>query len=238
MLEDDKNHAVRFEAAHYFAPTHDGPGRISADFIVDREPNAGRYLVLEATEILWGDTDQVAASIESLATGYLRQATGTSARIRDDGYSIHIETDIPPATGNTTETAVNTPSAETPEPPTAAQSETLFQLEMAIHHLLPADERQHTGALAQLIANDLPSQAQVVNAYYRPTLAEVLDYHERRMDAYAGRGEEPAVPSSLKTTQLSFPQHPSTALTHHPRSVVATETAYAFETGERVYLEP
>jgi hypothetical protein len=243
MLEDDKNHAVRFDAAHYFTPTAAAQGRVSLDFHVDREPNAGRYLVLEATERLSGDTDQVAASIESLATDHLREATGTSARIHDDGYSITIQADVPAAAGHARDETVRSPAAtETGRSLTAPQSAALPELELAIRGVLPAHERHHTQTLALRIANNLPTQKEVVNAYYRPTLAEVLDHHGHRMDArIEGRIEgrdEPAVPSSLKTTHLSFPQHPSTALNHRPISTRPAATSYAIVPGERVDLEP
>lgn len=233
MLEDDTNHAVRFEAAHYYAPADTGPGRVSVDFHVDRKPNAEPYVAGEAATLLFGDLDRVAGIVESLATDHLREATGTSARIHDDGYSVSIEADVPAAAGNVTEHTVHSTAAETQRPLAAEQTEALFELELALGSVLPAHDRHHAETLARLSANELPSQAEVVQAYYRPTLNEVIEEHERQFDPFP----EPDLPPSLKTAQLSFPQHPSAALIHPPLSAVSTATAYALSPGTRVELE-
>ncbi|MGY2747881.1 hypothetical protein [Arthrobacter sp. UYCu723] len=222
MLEDDNDHAVSFEAAHYFAPAYNRPGRVTVDFHVDREPNAGQYVAGEAAKLLHGDLDRVAGIVESLATDHLREVTGTSARIHDDGYTISIEADLPAAAGHATE-SVHSPNAETERQLSAAHTGDLVELELAIGSVLPAHERHHAETLAQLIARELPSQAEVVQAYYRPTLNEVLTDHERRFDP----SPEPDLPPSLKAARLSFPQHPSAALIHPPLSAVATATSYA-----------
>ncbi|MBE4720570.1 hypothetical protein [Pseudarthrobacter sp. AB1] len=233
MLEDDKDHAVRFEAAHYIAPAYNHPGRVTVDFHVDREPNAGQYLAGEAATLLSGDLDRAAGIVESLATDHLREATGTSTRIHDDGYSVSIEADVPADAGNVTEKTVHSPAAETERPLAAEQTEVLFELELAFQSVLPVHDRHHAETLARLIAKELPSQAEVVQAYYRPTLNEVLEEHERRFDPLP----EPDLPPSLKTAQLSFPRHPSAALIRPPLSAVATATSSALSPGTRVELE-
>jgi hypothetical protein len=233
MPENDKDHAVRFEAAHYFAPAYSHPGRVSVDFHVNREPNAGRYIASEAANLLYGDLDRMAGIVESLATDHLREATGTSARIHDDGYTISIEADIPTAAVDATEKAVHSPSTGTKRPVAAAQTGDLDELELAIGSVLPANDRHHAQTLAHLIAKELPSQAEVIRAYYRPTLHEVLEEHERQFDPFP----EPDLPPSLKTTQRSFPQHPSAALIQPPRAVVATSTYHAISPGTRAELE-
>lgn len=232
MPENDKDHAVRFEAAHYYAPADTGPGRVSVDFHVDREPNAGRDIASEAANLLHGDLDQMAGIVESLATDHLRDATGTSARIHDDGYTISIETDIPTAAVDATEKTVHSPSTER-LPMAASLTGELDELGLAIGSVLPAHDRHHAETLARLIATELPSQAEVIQAYHRPTLHEIIEEHERRFDPFP----EPDLPPSLKTTQQSFPQHPSAALIQPPRTVVATSTHHANSPGTRAELE-
>jgi hypothetical protein len=231
MREDDNNHAVRFETAHYFAPAYNQPGRISVNFQVDREPNAGQYIAREAANLLHGDLDRVAGIVESLATDHLREATGTSARIHDDGYTISIETDIPATAGHSTEKPVRSPAAQTTL--TAARTDDLLEIEQAIGSVLPAHERHHVETLARLITSELPSQAEVVRAYYRPTLNEVLDEHERRFNPFP----EPDLPPALKAAQQSFPHHPSAALTQPPRAAVATTSYHSGSPGTRVEPE-
>jgi hypothetical protein len=233
MPENDKDHAVRFEAAHYFAPAYSHPGRVSVDFHVNREPNAGRYIATEAANLLYGDLDRMAGIVESFATDHLREATGTSARIHHDGYTISIEADIPAAPVDATGKTVHSPSTETERPLAAAETGDLDELVLAIHSVLPAHDRHHTETLARLIAKELPSQAEVIQAYYRPTPNQVIEEHERQFDPFP----EPDLPPSLKTTQRSFPQHPSAALIQPPRAVVATSTYYALSPGTRVELE-
>jgi hypothetical protein len=233
MLEDEHSNAVRFETAHYFAPAYIQPGRVSVDFHVDREPNAGQYIAREAANLLHGDLDRMAGIVESLATDHLREVTGTSARIHDDGYTISIEANVPAAATHPTENAVHSPDAETVRPVAAAQSGDLVDLEQAIGSVLPAHERHHAETLACLITSELPSQADVVQAYYRPTLKEVLDDHERRFDPFP----EPDLPPALKAAKLSFPQHPSAALIQPPRAAVATATYHAITPDTRVELE-
>lgn len=233
MLEDETNHAVRFETAHYFAPAYNHPARVSVNFQVDREPKTGQYIAGEAANLLHGDLDRVAGIVESLATDHLRETTGTSARIHDDGYTISIETDIPAAAMHPTEKSVHSPGAQTERPLPAMHAGAPVEIEQAIGSVLPDHELHHAETLARLIISELPSQAEVVQAYYRPTLNEVLDEHERRFNPFP----EPDLPPALKAAQQSFPHHPSAALTQPPRAAVATTTYHSGSPGTQVEPE-
>ncbi|MFJ4264617.1 hypothetical protein ACIPYU_19425 [Paenarthrobacter nicotinovorans] len=196
--------------AYYIEPTVSEPGQVVAEFNVPTKPTPGKHLIEDATRILVdAGTDHVAGTIESLATDYLRNATGTTARIHDDGTILSIRAQLP-ADNNTlrADTAVLN----------GAQSEALPCIEQAVRNALPAQVQEHATALAVTIAKELPEPAQVTDAYNQPTLAEVLDHHQRRY----GPPLVTPLPAALQTYQRSFPAHPSAALTGTSETATAS----------------
>lgn len=146
-------------------------------------------------------TDQVAGTIESLATDHLRKATGTCARIHDDAYSINIRAEL--------HVDSRTSQADTPTL-TRDQTAALPGIELAVRNVLPFEVQEHASSVAARIAKELPTQAQVIDAYERPTLSEVIDHHQRQFSPSLGK------PVALNTYLRSFPTHPVAALTDSP----------------------
>ncbi|MGO4591823.1 hypothetical protein [Paenarthrobacter sp. 2TAF44] len=187
--------------AYYVEPTTSEPAQIVMGFKVDRKPSNGKYLVDDVTRILDAGTDQVAGTIESLATDHLRKATGTSARIHDDGYTINIRAEL--------HVDSRTSQADTPTL-TRDQTAALPGIELAVRNVLPFEVQEHASSVAARIAKELPTQTQVIDAYERPTLSEVIDHHQRQFSPSPGQ------PVALNTYLRSFPAHPVAALTDSP----------------------
>ncbi|MFJ4268373.1 hypothetical protein ACIPY1_17595 [Paenarthrobacter nicotinovorans] len=202
--------------AYYVEPTVSEPGQVVAEFNVPTKPTPDKHLIEDATRILVdAGTDHVAGIIESLATDHLRNATGTTARIHDDGTIISIRAQLPvdnnifPA-----DTALN-----------SAQTQALPGIEQAVRNALPAQAQEHATALAVNIAKELPERAQVTDAYNQPTLSEVMDHHQRRYGPPLVQPLATPLPAALQTYQRSFPAHPSAALTGTTETATASTTS-------------
>ncbi|MFF2842508.1 hypothetical protein [Paenarthrobacter sp. NPDC057981] len=203
--------------AYYVEPTSSGPGQVVVEFNVPTTPSPGKHLIEDATRILVdAGTDHVAGTIESLATDHLQKATGTTARIHDDGTIISIRAQLPVDN--------NTPRADTAVL-NSAQTAALPDIEQVIRNALPPQEQEHAAALAVNIAKELPELAQVTDAYNRPTLSEVLDHHQRRYGPPLIQPLATPMPAALQTYQRSFPAHPAAALTSTTETAKASTTS-------------
>lgn len=205
--------------AYYVEPTVSGPGQVVVEFNVPTKATPGKHLIEDATRILVdAGTDHVAGTIESLATDYLRNATGTTARIHDDGTIISIRAQLPVDN--------STPRADTAVL-NSAQTAALLGIEQAVRNALPVREQEQATALAVNIAKELPERAQVTDAYNRPTLTEVLDHHQRQYGPPLVQPLATPMPAALQTYQRSFPSHPSAALTGTTETAKASTTSTA-----------
>jgi hypothetical protein len=211
--------------AYYVEPTISEPGQVVVEFNVPATPTPGKHLIEDATRILVdAGTDHVAGTIESLATDYLRNTTGTTARIHDDGTIISIRAQIP-VYNNTSlaDTALNN-----------AQTEALPGIEQAARNALPLQVQEHATALAVTIAKELPEPAQVTDAYNQPTLSEVLDHHQRRYGPPLLQPLATPMPAALQTYQRSYPAHPSAALTGTTETAKASTTSTGHATHQQL----
>ncbi|MBU8867830.1 hypothetical protein [Paenarthrobacter aromaticivorans] len=219
MLNEDITGAPRLTDAHYLDASGTGPERISVEFAIDRQPDPDHYLVDKAATLLHGGTDQVAGIIESLATDRLRSSTGTSARIHEDGYTIAIQAQLPDGSKDPTVPSRHSTARETPTALTPAQAAAVPALERAIDSVLPADQRQHASTLATMVAKEIPSREEVIDAYRQPTLKDVINSYQERYDP---EPVVPVLPAALKPYQLSFPQTPATTPSTAPSGATAT----------------
>lgn len=218
MLHEDINGAPRLAEAHYVKAFGAEPERVLVEFAIDRQPDPDRYLVGRAAILLQGGTDNVAGIIESLATDRLRSVTGTSGRIHDDGYAVTIQANLPVGSRDSTVPSGHSTAQETPTALTPAQAAAVSDLEHAISAVLPDHHRGHAPNLATMVAKELPGRDQVIEAYQHPSLQDVIQGYQERYDPEPAA---PAGPGILKHYQLSFPQHPATALNTAPGGAAA-----------------
>jgi hypothetical protein len=149
--------------------------------------------------------------VDKVATGHLQEHTGTTGYITGTGKSLHVSIGAP------------LPLAERPlmyggpypylddgrlRDLTSAQTAMLPELTAAITEVTPGTYQPHTTDLARLLAQEIPSQADVLRAYQRTSLTEI--YNSHRAD------NEPARPRP-NTVSLDFPQLPHEALHTAPQ---------------------
>lgn len=174
-------------AAAFYRPANSTyPAHISVELTVEREFNPATLARSDsAHQALHDGNLQVEMSIHNVATAHLRELSGTSARIDDDGYAVTIEMNLPtrPEHGGTDTLASTTGKAEPAL--TADQQALLPDLTTAIETCLPAHLQQHTHALAHGVAREVPTTADAVAAYEKVTLAEIIEHHERRTENYS-----------------------------------------------------
>ncbi|WP_142060030.1 hypothetical protein [Pseudarthrobacter sp. B4EP4b] len=201
--------AARVQICTYRQATDSRPGRIYLQLGVERDFNpANLQRQRDAEERLSGGTDQVCGSIDNVATRHLQDLTGTRARIVEDGYAVSIEMPIPDATEDAPHQPISGAGTDAGPALTADQELVLPELVQSIETVLPPQERHHTQTLALMVAQDIPSTADVISSSDRVTLAEVIAHHEHRMDRYTPM----PVPASIRLAELSFPQHARAAL--------------------------
>jgi hypothetical protein len=200
--------------AYYVEPTASEPGQVVAEFNVPTKPTPGKPLIEDATRVLVdAGTDDVAGTIESLATDHLRTATGTSARIHDDGTIISIRAQL--------HTDSSTAQADGPTL-NEAQNAALSGIEQAVRDALPSQEQAHAGDVAIRIAKELPAQEEVIDAYNRPTLTEVLEHHQQQFGPSLVQPLAATMPKAWQAYQRSFPTQPSAALAATTTTAEAT----------------
>jgi hypothetical protein len=213
LTEHDYAHepASRVNWSTYQQATDIRPAQVFLELRVDRDFNPANLARQRAAEeCLIGSTDQVCGSIDNVATRHLQELTGTQARIVEDGYAVTIEMDVPGTSESLKHRTASDAGAYAGPPLTADQNSLLPELVQRIETVLPPSERHHTETLAIMVAQEIPSTADVVRSSDRVTLAEVIEHHERRMESY----NQIPLPASIRIAELSFPQHPRSALHH------------------------
>ncbi|MCF3140832.1 hypothetical protein LRQ04_16370 [Paenarthrobacter sp. AR 02] len=204
MLNEDTSGAPRLAEARYREANESHPEQVYVRFDIERGP--GMHLLDKATQLLHSSDYLVGGVIDDLATSHLRNTTGTTASIGEDGYAVIITATIPPDSvgldspgGDTTRTA--------PAVLTSEQAAVQPAIEEALTEALPASRVQHAGVLAEQVAKELPTRDQVTAAYHRPTLDEVIDKYAEQYDP-DGRY---LMPKSLRTVALSYPHNATAA---------------------------
>lgn len=204
MLNEDTSGAPRLAEARHREANESHPEHVHVMFDIERGP--GMHLLDKATQLLHSSDYLVGGVIDDLATEHLRNATGTTASIGEDGYAVFITATIPPGPA-----ATAAPPADTTRtalvPLTPEQAAVQPAIEEALTQALPASRVQHAGVLAEQVAKELPTRNQVTDAYNRPTLDEVIDKYAEQYDP-DGRF---LMPKSLRTVALSYPHNATAA---------------------------
>ncbi|MGP0224034.1 hypothetical protein [Paenarthrobacter sp. NCHU4564] len=204
MLNEDTNGAPRLAEARYREANESHPEHVHVRFDIERAP--GMHLLDKATQLLHSSDYLVGGVIDGLATEHLRNATGATASIGEDGYAVFITATIPPGPAATAAPSVDTAARTAPVALTPEQAAVQPAIEEALTQALPASRVQHAGVLAEQVAKELPTRDQVTAAYHQPTLDEVIDKYAEQYDP-DGRF---LMPKSLRTVALSYP-HSATA---------------------------
>ena len=104
-------------------------------------------------------------------------------------------------------------------PLTDAQLDWLPELTARLYGIVPKKQQLHVEDLARKVAQDIPSRTDLLRAYQRTSVTEVLaEYHTRK--ASTPGIDDPT--ASIRTTQLNFPADPRTAITQ-PREKQAVQ---------------
>lgn len=185
---------LRVTDARYYPASSAEQANIYVELDVNRDVNPANIARTNAAhENLDGGSLHIDASIDEVATERLRERSGTTAHVVEGGYTIAV--------------TINLSAAGRGDrlPLTAAQADQLPALVNAIHSCLPLNERQHAQNLALLVAQQIPARSDVVKTLDRLTLREIIDHHEKKMEAHQAF-------AAVRLVQRSFPQHPSAAL--------------------------
>nr|CAD47871.1 hypothetical protein [Paenarthrobacter nicotinovorans] len=86
MLNKDITGAPRLAEAHYQEANGHDPEHVCVIFDIERRP--GMHLLDKASALLHSSDYLVGGVIDELATEHLRNATGTTASIGEDGYAV------------------------------------------------------------------------------------------------------------------------------------------------------
>lgn len=234
-----------------YAPAESaGPAGVNVELAVNRRLNrAPSECIAAAHEALDGGAYHIENSIRQVAGDHLAQLSGTRAYFTDDGYDIGVNAVL----------HNSTPADAAPEPTTDAKRPRLTDWQQAllpelidsVGRCLPAHEKDRTHALAWDLAREIPSASEVIAAFDRVTLTEIINRHEERMETFA-RELLPGDPelrreaadfhptlqayTAVRLAQLSFPQHPAAALEqpHRTSPASASPTPSAHRSGPSI----
>jgi hypothetical protein len=93
-------------------------------------------------------------------------------------------------------------------PLTDNQEALLPELTPRLRHIAPGNLQRHVEDLARKVAQDIPARADLLRAYQRTSVTEVLAEYDARTTALRGIDNAPA---SVKTTRLTVPRNPGSA---------------------------
>lgn len=188
------------------------PGRLVIDVPV-QAPTPRAHLFNAVSALRPDDLPALEFDVDSVATRHLCTATGAGAHITNRGQ--RIEASIYPPTPLSQRPPIY---GETPlyleatklRTLTAAQEAMLPDVATTVRTVVPTALHPHADDLARLVVQEIPAQADLLRAYQRTSLPEVLAEHDRG-------GIEAKLAAELqrltKTTRLSFPHPASEALT-------------------------
>ncbi|MEO5315525.1 hypothetical protein PV772_15645 [Pseudarthrobacter sp. CC12] len=228
-------------------------GKITIDLPVD-PPAPRQHLVTAATDQLptgkhhesgnewdddWVDAPPVTIQgcIDKVANRHLNDATGSSAHIWIGAERLTAWVILPAPLPERPDTPLPGPLFKEygPEPETYLrhvehraltpdQEAILPAVIESVRDVLPPALQPHLDDISHLVAQEIPAAEDLLRAYQRTSIPEVLAEYDR-----AGRPEplEPEYQQAVKTAQLSFPRHATEALTTAAHTVAATPSKAA-----------
>jgi hypothetical protein len=84
------------------------------------------------------------------------------------------------------------------------------ELTARLRQIVPGNLQRHIEDLARKVAQDIPARADLLRAYQRTSVTEVLAEYDARTTGPSGIDNAPA---SVKTARLTFPEQPGSAVT-------------------------
>jgi hypothetical protein len=154
-----------------------------------------------------------------VATRHLQGQTGMDAYITGrDGETARLMTLVPkPLSERPYDASYLQPSAI--RPLTGAQLDWLPELTARLYQILPKKQQPHVEDLAHKLAQDIPSQTDLLRAYQRTSVTEVLAEYHARQASTPGIDD---LTASIRIAQLNYPADPRTAITQ-PREKQAVQ---------------
>jgi hypothetical protein len=228
-------------------------GKITIDLPVD-PPAPRQHLVKAASDqLLVGEHHEggdewdgdwavelpvtIQSCIDKVANGHLKDATGSNAHIWLGAERLTAWVILPAPLAERPETQLPGPLFKeyAPEPETYLrhtepraltpdQKAILPAVIESIRDVLPPPLQPHLDDISHLVAQEIPAAEDLLRAYQRTSVPEVLAEYDR-----AGR-PEPLAPEhqqAVKTAQLSFPRHATEALTSAAHAAAATPSKTA-----------
>lgn len=228
-------------------------GKITIDLPVD-PPAPRQHLVKAVSDQLligkhhesgdewdgdWADAPSVTIQncIDKVANVHLKDATGSTARIWLGAERLTAWVILPAPLAERPETQLPGPLFKeyAPEPETYLrliehraltpdQEAILPAVVGAVRDVLPPALQPHLDDISRLVAREIPAAEDLLRAYQRTSIPEVLAEYDR-----AGRPEPlaPEYQQAVKTAQLSFPRRATEALTTAAHAVAATPSKTA-----------
>ncbi|MCD5342808.1 hypothetical protein LR392_11310 [Arthrobacter sp. AK04] len=185
--------------------------------------------------------ERVERCIDKVANNHLSNATGSRALIRLSGERITAYVPLPaPLTDReqspTPETSRSSYGGVPPLPPrtylsysktrslTPDQEAILPRVAESVRDVVPPTLQSYVDDIAHLVAQEIPTQSDLLRAYQRTSIPEVLAEYDR-----AGRPKQlpPEHQQAMKTAQLSFPSHAAEALKTSAPAVAVTPASAA-----------
>lgn len=225
MSTNETEAAPQGRGAITYEPDKFGSGTLTIELPI--HPPAPREHLIKAVSELRRDATpgEIAWSVDQVAQTHLQEATGSAAFIRSDAQQIHTLVHVPgpPPLDLPTYGEPVKYSYKELRPLTLDQEALLPHLTRSVRLVVPAELDAHITEIAYLAAQEIPSQADVLRAYQRTSVAEVI----RDYDGFPSPSK--ALPSELqqamRTTLLSFPQHATEALHTTTRTTPSTRSA-------------
>ncbi|TDT73562.1 hypothetical protein DFO47_11720 [Arthrobacter sp. AG258] len=228
-------------------------GKITIDLPVD-PPAPRQHLVKAATDQLligkhhesgdewdddWVDAPSVTIQncIDKVANRHLQDATGSTAHIWLGAERLTALAILPTPLAERPDTLLPGPLFKeyAPEPETYLrhtnpraltpdQKAILPAVVESVRDVLPPALQPHLDDISHLVAQEIPAAEDLLRAYQRASIPEVLAEYDRD-----GRPEPltPEYQQAVKTAQLSFPRHATEALTSAAHAVAATPSKTA-----------
>ncbi|MFJ5695120.1 hypothetical protein ACIP9X_14900 [Arthrobacter sp. NPDC093125] len=172
--------------------------------------------------------------ISLVASRHLQGQTGMNAYITGrDGETARVVTLVPTplAERSSFESQTYLQTSEM-RPLTAAQLNRLPELTARLREIVPDNQQPHLEDLARNVAQDIPSRTDLIRAYQRTSVTEVLAKYDARTAPPPGIDN---LPASIKVARLNFPKHPGSAVT-----IAAAGNPAGQQTGPvpRTFLSP
>ncbi|KRE76629.1 hypothetical protein [Arthrobacter sp. Soil761] len=209
--------SITYEPDSFFA------GKIVIDLAVDT-PNPRFHLQAAAHRLQSDESlEFVGYLVDQVAERHLREATGSTAFIRQDGQHLNAHVFLPTPLAERPPVYGDEPAylgTEEPRVLTDFQAAILPDVTESVRNMVPPALHPHVEDIAHLVAQEIPTRADLLRAYQRTSIPEVLE----EIDQF-GQPEllSPEHQKAMKTAQLSFP-HPAAEAVRSTTPAVAAES--------------